>query len=654
MHIKFFARVNGLLIALFYLSIMPVLAQKTLWQIGAADNNSSGMALSPSGYQQFLAHDFGWEDRFYLVGYSSPENDWPYILPGPKDRWGGTAPTAGIRSHQLNILFGIGKLETAGEWKLVIDLAGYNQKVPPLFQVTVNDQSWLFPLPPGQDSSAITAASPASVEHIIAIPIPGKSFKAGGNRVRLTSLDGSWLVFDQVKLESPTSVELKEPADIFIREVAAADYELLLNKKRFQPLLVDLEHLAGKPTLTVRLDGDTVFNSKVDSGRYQFEVPMPAITRSAQSHYEILSGKQVLDSGTVNRGPQRMASLPDYVDTKLGTAHSRWMIAPGPWMPFSMVKISPDNQNDGWQAGYDPTFESVGAFSHIHEWTMAGLGMLPVNGPLKIKVGDQRDLSGDGYRSRIDKLTEQAPLGYYSVVLTDYNIKAELTATTRASFQRYTYPRGMDSRVMIDLKIPAEYGYQLKEVSLKKVSDYRIEGHSHQYSPNTWSGGVSQDYIVHFVIEFDQPIRKMGVWQNDDIKDDMVLNAADARDAGAFVEFDTRSNPSVQVRTGISFVSIEGASKNLEEEISKPCGWSFDKVRGTNTAAWSQLFERVRITTNDRREKMRFYTNMYRALCSRNTFSDVDGHWRDAEEKIQQFSQPGDVALGCDAFWNTF
>jgi putative alpha-1,2-mannosidase len=47
------------------------------------------------------------------------------------------------------------------------------------------------------------------------------------------------------------------------------------------------------------------------------------------------------------------------------------MIAPGPWMPFSMVKLSPDNQNGGWQAGYDPIFETVGGFSHIHEWTMA-------------------------------------------------------------------------------------------------------------------------------------------------------------------------------------------------------------------------------------------------------------------------------------------
>ncbi len=116
------------------------------------------------------------------------------------------------------------------------------------------------------------------------------------------------------------------------------------------------------------------------------------------------------------------------------------MIAPGPWMPFSMVKLSPDNQNNGWQAGYDPTFESIGAFSHIHEWTMSGLGTMPTNGPLQTEVGDEKD-PDSGYRSRINKETEEAPIGYYKVDLTDYDIKAELTATTRCGFQRYTFPK---------------------------------------------------------------------------------------------------------------------------------------------------------------------------------------------------------------------
>jgi len=114
-------------------------------------------------------------------------------------------------------------------------------------------------------------------------------------------------------------------------------------------------------------------------------------------------------SGKIIRKPGDEITFADYVDTKIGSAHSRWMIAPGPWMPFSMVKLSPDNQNEGWQAGYDPIFELIGTFSHIHEWTMAGLGTMPTNGPLQVEVGDQLNVNG-GYRSRVNKENEEGSI----------------------------------------------------------------------------------------------------------------------------------------------------------------------------------------------------------------------------------------------------
>lgn len=644
----------------FLLSLMGASSyaqSKIIWEIGAADNQSTGMALAPSEYKRFLEHDFGWEDRYYLVGYSKPHKDWPYVLPGPKDSWGGTAPTSGIRSHLLNILFCIEKLPPQGQWKLVVDILGYNVENPPLFKVVVNGKSSVFQLPKDVPGSVLMGSLSNTKEHIVEIPVEQGLLHAGGNEIQLTSLDGSWLVFDQVRLEGPENATLRNPAGVFIRDAKPANYEVAQDGKRYQPLLVDVEHLTGKPRLGVVLDGNLVFEETIDTGRYQFEVPMPTVLKSKQSRYEILSDGKVMETGTLIRSPQKLVSYSDYVDTKIGTAHSRWMIAPGPWMPFSMVKISPDNQNDGWQAGYDPTFESIGAFSHIHEWTMGGLGLMATNGPLKIKVGNQRSLPGEGYRSRIDKSTEEAPLGYYKVMLSDYHIKAELTATTRASFQRYTYPKATDSRVIIDLQTPAENKYLLQEVSLRKVSDYRLEGFSKQFAPQVWiaqAGSSEQEYTVHFVIEFDQPIKKFGTWINDSLSTGDILSIKDAKDAGAYVEFDTRVNQIVQVRTGISFVDGAGASKNLQTEISKPFGWSFDKVRENQRKVWDDLLGRLKVHSNDRREKLRFYTNMYRALCSRNIFSDVDGRWVDASENIQQLQEPGTVAIGCDAFWNTF
>jgi len=626
---------------------------KTLWQIGEADDSCSEFALAPDNYKKFIENDFGWEDKFYLVGFSNPEENWPCVLPGPTDKWGGTWSTSGWRSHTLNILFGIEKLPGKGEWKLVVDIHDLNTEDKPVFKVLVNGKSWKYELPSGSGNKTIEGESSEGKEYIIEIPVPHELVKKGGNEISLTTLQGSWLLFDQIRFEGPGNANIQKPDKVFVRNVETADYEN--EAGNYQPLLVEIEHLSGNPELLVEVDGESIFTKTIEKGSYIFEVPMPSVSISTKSKYTILVDGKKIQSGEIIRSPKKPIKVADYVDTKMGTAHSRWMIAPGPWMPFSMVKLSPDNQNGGWQAGYDPIFETIGGFSHIHEWTMGGLLLMPTNGELKTRVGDQRN-PDEGYRSRLHKETEEAPIAYYKAELSDYDITAELTATTRCGFQRYTFPKEKEgNRVLIDLHIPAEYFYRLEEVEIKKVDDNRIEGYSKQLSPNTWSGGISQEYTVHFVIEFDQAMKKFGVWTEEGVQENAeVLQAGRIGDAGAFVEFNTQTDSTVQVRTGISYVSIENASKNLETEISVPFGWNFEAVRDYNRKTWNDIFKRVEISTDDQREKKRFYTNMYRTLCSRNIFSDVDGRWVDADENIRQLDDPSSPALGCDAFWNTF
>ena len=629
--------------------------QKILWQIGKADNSAAEFALAPDEYSRFLEKDFGWEDKFYLVGFSGEKEDWPYVLPGPSDEWGGTSGTAGWRSHVLNILFGLDKAPKKGAWNLIVDLLDYQKEDPPVFKVTVNGESWKFRLQGGSGNKVPQAVMADSSGTVLEIPLPTGLLKEGGNEITLTTLQGSWLVFDQVRLEGPGNAKLKQEEKAFIRNVEPANYEIQGDDGPAQPLLVDVQHLDGVSKLKLLLDGEQVFSQHIETGRYNFEVPMPEVEKPTESKYEIWIDDKKIEEGTVKRKQCKLITPAEYADTKMGTAHSRWMIAPGPWMPFSMVKLSPDNQNAGWQAGYDPIFETIGGFSHIHEWTMAGLLLMPTNGPLKTQVGDQRH-PDEGYRSRINTAGEEASIGYYKAELTDYNILAELTSTTRCGFHRYTFPRDSgNSRVLIDLQLPAEYDYDLEKIKIEKISPTRLEGYSHQLSSNTWSGRVSQEYTVHFIVEFDQPIKKMGFWTGEGIIENAsVLEKEHPKDAGAFVEFDTAENPVVQVRTGISYVSIENALKNLEAEVSGPFDWDFDAVRQYNLDTWNDLFERVKITTNDRREKRRFYTNMYRAICSRNIYSDVDGKWVDSGERIRQLKDASSPALGCDAFWNTF
>ncbi len=655
----FFQRISQIsVVCILVVSFLMVSCKQenaVLWQIGEADNSSAEFALAPDGYKQFLDNDFGWEDRYFLIGTSNVKTDWPYVLPGPSDQWGGTWGTSGWRSHKLTVLFGIEKLPSKGNWKLVVDIQDCNFADLPVFKVSINGKSWKYKIPKGSGKNAVEGELADSSQYLIEIPLPSGLIKKGGNEVVFTTLEGSWLLFDQIRLEGPGNAKITENNRAFLRNITAANYETETENGTFQPLLVDVEHLSGMPELKVVLDNENIFSETLDTGRYIFEAPMPAVTSSLKSKYEIWIDGTKIQSGKIERSPQKLITPAGYADTKIGSAHSRWMIAPGPWMPFSMVKLAPDNQNGGWQAGYDPIFETIGGFSHIHEWTMSGLSMMPTNGPLQTQVGDEKD-PDSGYRSRLNKETEEAPIGYYKAELTDYGITAELTATTRGGFQRYTFPKDKNgSRVLIDLQSPAEYGYQLEEVLIKKVSDTRVEGFSKQLSPDTWSGGISQEYIVHFVAEFDQPISNFGVWSEKGIQDKTeILQLKNCKDAGAFIEFDTSENNIVQVRTAISYVSIENASENLETEISKPLGWDFDAVRQNNVNAWNELFRRVKITSNNQREKIRFYTNMYRALCSRNTFSDVNGEWVDADEKVRKLADPSSPALGCDAFWNTF
>ena len=643
--------IKRLLVALTLLASASVWAeQHVIWQIGESDNSTSEFALAPASYEDFVGADFGYEDRYFLVGHSDPKKDFPYVLPGPNDKWAGSSHMAGCRTQVINILFALEKVGEQDEALLTIDLAGmfWGRSV---LKVMANDAVSYHDLANGADR-VIRGDVRAEDERLLKIPLSPGILHKGGNQVTLTILEGAWVAFDQIRLEGSSGIVLKANNPFaFVRSVKAADYELKDNG-HVQPLLVDVEHLGDFHELKVLLDGKQIYATHLDSTRYVLEVPMKAVKKHKTSHYQILADDALLDEGEVERGPQKLQTHADYMDTRMGTAHSRWMIAPGPWMPFSMVKLSPDNENARWQAGYQPSIENIGCFSHIHEWTMSGLGIMPTNGPLQTQTGDQLK-PDEGYRSRIDKATEEAPLGAYRVYLSDTKIWAELTATERASLMRFTFPQNQDGRVMIDLQIPAEYKYELVDVDVRQVSDHRIEGFSHQLTPHVWSNDADQEYTLHFVIEFDAPIKKVGVWKDDEVISQNRLKSNELADGGMFVEFDTKSYPVVQVRTGISLVSIKNAALNLRTEISEPFGWDFSAVVNHQKAVWNDILERIDISTDDRQEKVRFYTNMYRALC-RNIWSDVNGDWMAPDEQVRHASDPNQVALGCDAFWNTF
>ena len=347
---------------------------------------------------------------------------------------------------------------------------------------------------------------------------------------------------------------------------------------------------------------------------------------------------------------QAQEKLVDHVDPLMGSHDSRWIMFPGPTLPFGMVKLSPDNQELGWKAGYEYNLDNLAGFSHIHSWTMAGLMTVPTTGPLKIRPGTEKHPER-GYRSRFSHDNETASPGYYSVFLDDYGVKAELTTTMRTGFQRYTFPENDSARILVDLLTPSEYGYEIFYTHIRRVSDTEIEGISYQQSLRKAN---YNDYILHFVMRFSKPFSSFNGWVKEEVyrNVEMVSSGFGHMDVGAFVEFSTEEGEQVMVQTGISLVSVEQARLNLETELD-PYGWEFDAVRRDAAGAWEALLGNIVVEGGSEVDRTKFYTNLYRAYAGRTTWNDVNGQYVDMNEKIRQLPAGTPSIYGSDGFWIT-
>ena len=173
---------------------------QNVWTIGKNDNSSADLALGPADYKKFLSKDFGFEDRYFLIGKSTAANDFPYVLPGPDDTWGGTWGTSGWRTHEINILFGLKSIPANGKWKLVIDLIDSNPKRS-VMKVGINDKQYEKFMLKGVSDKSITNGGSSAGEKILEIPLREDVIQNGGNAITISVLEGAWVVFDHVRLE---------------------------------------------------------------------------------------------------------------------------------------------------------------------------------------------------------------------------------------------------------------------------------------------------------------------------------------------------------------------------------------------------------------------------------------------------------------------
>lgn len=317
-----------------------------------------------------------------------------------------------------------------------------------------------------------------------------------------------------------------------------------------------------------------------------------------------------------------------FVDIFIGT-DATGNTFPGASMPFGGVQLSPDTYNDRCCSGYHYTDNTIIGFSHTH---LSGTGcpdygdvlFMPATGEKKIMPGTADD-PDKGYRSHFSHDRESGHPGYYQVMLDDYNIKAELTATNRVGFHKYTFPESDQSHIILDLEHDITGGdVPLDDCFIKVVSDTEIEGFRH-------SRGWASDQYVYFVAQFSEPFISAELFLNDTLQNE--LTEIKGSNVKTLFNYQTEKDQAILVKVGISAVSTAGARKNLEKELVH---WNFERVVEDAKKAWNSELSKIRVEGGSKDQQIKFYTAFYHALLTPNLFMDVDGKYRGMDHKVYE------------------
>lgn len=334
--------------------------------------------------------------------------------------------------------------------------------------------------------------------------------------------------------------------------------------------------------------------------------------------------------------PVDSEDLTRFVDPLIGTAHCRWFhVAPGA-KPFGMAKPGPSTDGhrgnlSGWEAvGYDFRHKSIEGFPNFHEFQVGGVVFMPTAGELKTIPGEV-DSSGTGYRSFFDKKDEILNPGYYSVILKDYNIKAELTSTDRVSFHRYTFPAGNQSNILFDIGNKQGESGEVLDAMVRLTDDGRVEGFVETYPEYVKKYQTGASVKMFFSALIDKQPETYGIFKGTSVK--QGIKEAKGRGAGLYLVFSTRKNESITIKAGLSYTSVENARLNLEMEAKD---LSFDEARSRAHDAWNSYLGRIRVEGPETRNKVKFYTGLYHALLGRGLASDVNGAYPKHDGTIGQ------------------
>lgn len=294
---------------------------------------------------------------------------------------------------------------------------------------------------------------------------------------------------------------------------------------------------------------------------------------------------------------------------------------PGAQVPFGMVQLSPDNGLPGWDriSGYFYPDSTIAGFSHTHlSGTGAGdlydISFMPVTLPYNQA---EQPL---GIHSKFSHDKESAYAGYYQVFLDDYKINVELTATERCGIQRYTFPKA-ESAIFINLKKAMNWD-ETQNSYIEQIDSVTLRGYR-------FSNGWARNQKIFFYTKFSRPF--------DSIEMDTTTILKDGNENGvgyiARINYNTKENEQILIRTAISGVSMEGAERNFMAEAQDD---SFDSYLSKAREIWNDALGKVDVTTDNQDEKVTFYTALYHSMLAPTIYGDVDGGYYGPDGRVHK------------------
>lgn len=258
---------------------------------------------------------------------------------------------------------------------------------------------------------------------------------------------------------------------------------------------------------------------------------------------------------------------------------------------------------------------------------------MPLN-EIRTPRGNQDDIR-DGYASRYSHDNEIARPEYYSLLLDRYNIRAELAATDRVGFHRYTYPEGKPASILIDLR--EGNGSNAYDSYIRKIDDYTVEGYR-------YVRGWSPSRKVYFVLKSDKKIEQFTAYDDNTPKPWDQLKVASVKSVLTFGNV-----KQVKIKVAISSVSCANAAMNLQEELSH---WDFDKTVKMSAGRWNKELARMTVETDDEASKRTFYTAHYHTMIAPTLYCDVNGEYRGMNDMI--YTDPKKVNYTTLSLWDTY